>query len=220
MNKADKSVSNSKNNAARSEARAFDLELVKRCKKGDEQAFSTLVQRYQKKVYLVALGIVKNPEDAMDIAQEGFVKVHRYLNNFQGTSSFYTWLYRIVFNLCIDHLRKNGKFAGDEYDERLHGAASGHAAEAAGVMSQRQDSNPVKNIGRRELAGKIQEAIDELPAYHRAVIMMREIEGMSYTDMAASLQVSKGTVMSRLHHARQKLQQSLQPYLDGSLKVD
>ena len=218
MNKRENPVSKPKKDAAKSKAKEIDLELVKRCRQGDETAFSELVNRYQKKVYLIALGIVKNPEDAMDISQEGFVKVHRYLDNFQGTSSFYTWLYRIVFNLCIDHIRKNSKHAGDEYDERLHGVKSGHHA-PGGVMSERMDASPSKNMGRKELAQKIMEAINELPEYHRAVIMMREIEGMSYSDMAKSLNVSKGTVMSRLHHARQKLQQLLEPYLEGELKV-
>ncbi|MBN2344490.1 MAG: sigma-70 family RNA polymerase sigma factor [Deltaproteobacteria bacterium] len=194
-----------------------DLDLVNRCRQGDEMAFSQLVQRYQRKVYTVALGMVKNPDDAMDIAQEGFVKVHRYIGNFQGTSSFYTWLYRIVVNLCIDHLRKSGRYASDEYDERVHAQEGGGGV---GVLSTNLGNNPSSNLGRKELAEVMQKAIDELPPYHRAVILMREVEGMSYTDMAKTLNVSKGTVMSRLHHARQKLQASLQPYLEGDLTVD
>ena len=86
-----------------------DLELVRQFQSGEESAFSELVARYQRKVYSVALSMVKNPEDAMDIAQDSFIKVHRYLGGFQGSSSFYTWLYRIVVNLCIDHLRRSGK---------------------------------------------------------------------------------------------------------------
>ena len=194
-----------------------DLELVDRCRNGDEMAFSQLVQRYQRKVFTVALGMVKNPEDAMDIAQEGFVKVHRYIGNFQGSSSFYTWLYRIIVNLCIDHLRKNGRYAKDEYDERIHTKESGHGR---GVLSSDLDKNPSANLGRRELAEYMQKAIEELPPYHRAVILMREVEGMSYADMADTLNISKGTVMSRLHHARQKLQTLLQPYLEGDFTVD
>lgn len=195
-----------------------DLDLVTHCKQGNEMAFSQLVQRYQRKVYTIALGMVKNPDDAMDIAQEGFVKVHRYIGNFQGTSSFYTWLYRIVVNLCIDHLRKTGRYANDEYDERIHAQGSGSGS--VGVLSSNLGNNPSLNLGRKELAAVMQKAINELPPYHKAVILMREIEGMSYSDMANTLDVSKGTVMSRLHHARQKLQTSLQPYLDGDLTVD
>ncbi|MBN2802576.1 MAG: sigma-70 family RNA polymerase sigma factor [Deltaproteobacteria bacterium] len=218
MNKTEKPLSIKESNPAEKTSKEIDFQLIKRCRKGDEAAFEELVRKYQKKVFLIALGMVKNPEDAMDIAQEGFVKVHRYLDNFQGTSSFYTWLYRIVFNLSIDHIRKNRKFSGDEYDERLHGSKES-ANSGTGVMSNRLDTDPSKNISKQELGEKIMEAIDELPEYHRVVIMMREIEGMSYTDMAQSLQVSKGTVMSRLHHARQKLQQLLNPYINGEIEV-
>lgn len=215
MNKTNTEVSISMEAAKPKEI--TDLDLVNRCKEGDEMAFSQLVQRYQRRVYTIALGMVKNPDDAMDIAQEGFVKVHRYIGNFQGTSSFYTWLYRIVVNLCIDHLRKNGRYASDEYDERVHAQEGGGSV---GVLSSNLGNNPSSNLGRKELAEMMQQAIDELPPYHRAVILMREVEGMSYSDMANTLNVSKGTVMSRLHHARQKLQTSLQPYLDGDLTVD
>ncbi len=219
MNKANPDLSISETAGERADdEREIDFDLVRRCQKGDEMAFSQLVQRYQKKVYVVALGMLKNPDDAMDVAQEGFVKVHRYIGNFQGTSSFYTWLYRIVVNLCIDQLRRKGRFAGDEYDERVHGAKT--VGGGPGVLSSGLGMNPSKNLSRRELADQMRQAIDELPPYHRAVILMREVEGMSYADMAKALNISKGTVMSRLHHARQKLQRSLQPYVDGELTVD
>lgn len=193
-----------------------DLDLVKRCQQGDELAFSELVTRYQRKVFTIALGMVKNPDDAMDISQEAFVKVHRYLGNFQGTSSFYTWLYRIIVNLCIDHIRKNSKHAKDEFDERIHAKES---SSQPGVLSSALGHNPSKELGRKELAAKIRMAIDDLPPYHKAVILMREVEGMSYSDMAQTLKVSKGTIMSRLHHARQKLQRSLGSYLEGDHSV-
>jgi len=194
-----------------------DLELVKRCQQGDEMAFSQLVGRYQRKVYTIALGMVKNPDDAMDIAQEAFIKVHRYIGNFQGSSSFYTWLYRIIVNLSIDHLRRSRKHASAEFDERLHDRDDTKGVES--VLSTNLGNNPSRVLGRKELAAYIQLAIDELPPYHRAVIIMREVEGMSYSDMARAMKVSKGTIMSRLHHARQKLQRSLGHYLEGELVI-
>ncbi len=154
----------------------------------------------------------------MDIAQDAFVKVHRYIGNFQGTSSFYTWLYRIVVNLCIDYLRRSGKRIKMNFDEK-----TGYQDETAGdnaMMGTRLDTNPVKVLGRKELAEHIQTAVDALPPYHQAVIIMREIEGMSYSEMAKTLKVSKGTIMSRLHHARQKLKRSLDPYLKGAMTVE
>jgi RNA polymerase sigma-70 factor (ECF subfamily) len=195
----------------------IDLELVRRCQAGDEAAFSELVTRYQRKVYSIALGMVKNPEDAMDVAQDAFIKVHRYIGNFQGSSSFYTWLYRIVVNLCIDHLRRKGNKAHMEYDERI--GRQDQLPEAGAVIGNRLDTNPSKVQGRKELARHISAAVAELPEYHRAVIIMREIEGLSYEEMATATKVSKGTIMSRLHHARQKLKLSLSEYLEGDMVV-
>jgi RNA polymerase sigma-70 factor, ECF subfamily len=194
-----------------------DLELVRRCQKGDDAAFGQLVSRYQRKVYTIALGMVKSPDDAMDIAQEAFIKIHRYVGNFQGSSSFYTWLYRIVVNLCIDHMRRSGKWVSAEFDERMIDRE--HDEKEVCVLSSDLGNNPSRTVGRRELAEQIQRAIDELPPYHSAVIIMREIEGMSYSEMAKAMRVSKGTIMSRLHHARHKLQKLLEGYLDGEMVV-
>ncbi|MCU0660862.1 MAG: sigma-70 family RNA polymerase sigma factor [Myxococcota bacterium] len=194
-----------------------DLALVQRCQAGDEAAFAKLVTRYQRKVFTVALGMVKNPEDAMDVAQDAFIKVHRHIAHFQGTSSFYTWLYRIVVNLCIDHLRRGGRHVRLEFDEKI-GQIEG-SPDAGAVLSSDLNTNPSRCLGRKELAAHIFDAVQQLPPYHRAVILMREVEGMSYSDMAKAMKVSKGTIMSRLHHARQKLQRMLGDYLEGELTV-
>ena len=194
-----------------------DLELVRRCQRGDETAFGQLVSRYQRKVYTIALSMVKSPDDAMDIAQEAFIKVHRYLGNFQGSSSFYTWLYRIIVNLCIDHMRRSGKFISAEFDERTHDRE--HDEKDVCVLSSDLGNNPSRTIGRKELMEQIQKAIDQLPPYHSEVIRMREIDGLSYAEMAKKMKVSKGTIMSRLHHARHKLQRLLKDYLDGEMIV-
>ena len=218
MNKLARDVSIEKKEAPeRSADASIDLKLVKRSRKGDDEAFSELVARYQGKVFSIALGMTKNREDAMDITQDAFVKVHRYLDNFQGNSSFYTWLYRIVVNLCIDHIRREGRRANTDFDETIN--YSTEAQEGVEVLPRRQDSSPAKMLGRKELAARIQDAVNELPEYHRAVIIMREIEGLSYTEMAKMMKVSKGTIMSRLHHARQKLKKALEPYLDGEFLV-
>jgi RNA polymerase sigma-70 factor, ECF subfamily len=193
-----------------------DQVLVERCKKGDHAAFRALVERYQGRVYSLAFGMLHERQDALDITQEVFIKVHRYLENFQGSASFYTWLYRITYNLCIDHLRRSGRMQTVDYDDRIQREPTEEIAE---IHPSLVGGNPGKVLSRKELAGKIQEAIDELPPYHRGVIIMREIEGMSYKEMAEAMKVSKGTIMSRLHHARQKLQRALAPYLEGELEV-
>lgn len=218
MNKSSCKLSISKREASdRKEAARVDFDLVRRCQKGDEKAFAQLVERYHRRVFAISLGMVKNQDDAMDIAQDAFIKVRRYIEGFQGASSFYTWLYRIVVNMCIDHLRKSGRQAEVEFDEGT--GYDDELEESKPVVGSRSDANPSDVLSRKELAGRIQEAIDALPAYHRAVILMREIEGMSYSEMARALKVSKGTIMSRLHHARKKLQRALGDYVEEDTKA-
>lgn len=190
-----------------------DLTLVKRVRSGDQRAFRTLVERYQRKVYSVALGMLKDKEEAMDVSQEAFVKVYKYLDHFKGDSSFYTWLYRITVNICIDVIRKRGSGRGEdvEFDESL---AHDTAEAQIGALGSRLGTNPQKSALRRELADKIQEALEQVPEKHRAILLLREIEGLSYEELSKILDIPKGTVMSRLFHARAKVQKILSEYLD------
>lgn len=198
------------------EDRARDLALVKRVQAGDHGAFRELFDRYNKRVFAVAFGVLKNRQDAADCVQEGFVKVYKHLPNFQGTSSFYTWLYRIVMNLAIDQLRRRKTSRPAEYDERRESEEPGDDA----IMSRMLDENPRKAVIRRELVQRMEAALAELPEYHRQVILLREVEGMSYEEMAETLEVPKGTIMSRLFHARKKMQESLRGYIDGDLDIE
>jgi RNA polymerase sigma-70 factor (ECF subfamily) len=196
-----------------------DRELVERVQSGDSRAFRLLFDRYHRRAYAVAYGVVKNKQDALDVVQDGFVKVHRHIGKFQGNSSFYTWLYRIVMNLAIDHVRRRKNAKGLEYDD----AVGREADEVAGdgtLLPRVLDANPGKTVVRRELLEKIQAALDELPEYHRAVILLREIEGLSYEEMAQTLGVPKGTIMSRLFHARKKMQAALSDYMEGDLTIE
>ncbi len=189
-----------------------DLTLVRRARSGDQRAFGLLVERYQKKVYAVALGMVKDAEEALDVSQEAFVKVHRYLDHFKGDSSFYTWLYRITTNTCIDVLRRRGTNSSEsvEYDDSVQM----DLAEAnLGALGSQLESSPAKAALRRELGEKLEEALAQLPEKHRAILLLRELEGMSYEDLARTLEIPKGTVMSRLFHARAKVQRLLADYL-------
>ncbi len=185
---------------------ADDNSLVLRCQAGDQRAFKELVARYQRKVYGIAFGVVRNPEDAMDVTQEAFIKVHRYLDRFQGSSSFYTWLYRIVVNLAIDHLRKHSKAQTVDYDDaRSHDAGGGPDELLPNTMGM----DPDRSLMRGEIRKHVNTALGRLSENHRAVILMREVEGLSYTEMAEAMQCSKGTIMSRLFHARRNLQRAL-----------
>lgn len=195
-----------------------DRKLVLRCQKGDDSAFRTLVEKYHKKAYSVALGMVHNPEDALDITQEAFIKVHKYIDNFKGSSSFYTWLYRIVINLCIDFLRREGRYNTVGYDDAL---THGRDSDQSDPLSQPDQSvTPSQELGRKEVGEQILKAIEALSANHRAVILMREVEGLSYREMAKILSCSQGTVMSRLHHARHKLRKLLKDFVITGIAKD
>jgi RNA polymerase sigma-70 factor, ECF subfamily len=193
-----------------------DHTLVQRARSGDERAFRLLVERYQRKVYAVALGMVKDREEAMDVVQEAFVKVHRSLDSFKADATFYTWLYRITVNVSIDLIRRRGGSRSEavEFDERI-----GHDLTEAnlGAVSSQLESNPERTVLRRELGEKIQEALDQIPEKHRAILLLRELDGLSYEELAQVLEIPKGTVMSRLFHARAKVQKLLSESLGIAL---
>jgi RNA polymerase sigma-70 factor (ECF subfamily) len=191
-----------------------DVDLVQRVQRGDQTAFRALFDRYHRRAFAVAFGVVKNQHDALDVMQEAFIKVHKHIGSFHGTSSFYTWLYRIVMNLAIDHVRRARKVT--EFDDSVR--KSDAAADGA-LLPHFDGENPGKTVARQELSEHIQAALDELPEYHRAVILLREVEGLSYEEMAKILKVPKGTIMSRLFHARRKMQQRLAGYLDGDFEL-
>jgi RNA polymerase sigma-70 factor (ECF subfamily) len=171
---------------------------------GDNKAFGKLVERYQKKVYGLAFGILRNREDAWDVAQDAFVKAYKNLSTFEGNAAFYTWLYRITYNLSLDVLRSKGRRVAEELTEQTQ--------EAAGEDAGRPE-HPSETAERRELAEVVKQAMSKLTEKHRAIIVLREIEGLSYEEMAEVLQISKGTVMSRLFHARRNLAALIEPYL-------
>jgi RNA polymerase sigma-70 factor (ECF subfamily) len=188
---------------------ADDLSLVSKAKTGDSDAFRTLVVRYQRKVYALALGIVKDADLAWDVAQEAFVRVHKHLAEFEAKSSFSTWLYRISTHLAIDAVRRERRSQKDEVDE-VNEALLADAGE--GILATALGNDPRESVLRRELAGKIQEALQTLPEKHRTILVLREVEGLSYEELAERLGIHKGTVMSRLFHARKKMQAALRRY--------
>lgn len=188
---------------------ADDLSLVSKAKAGDAAAFRALVVRYQRKVYAVALGVVKDADLAWDVSQEAFVRVHRHLAEFEAKSAFSTWLFRITTHLAIDAVRRERRAQKDDVDD----VNEGELAEGGeGILSTALGNDPRQNALRRELAGKIQEALAALPEKHRTILVLREVEGLSYEELAERLAIHKGTVMSRLFHARKKMQAALRRY--------
>ncbi len=185
-----------------------DGELVALAQAGDRDAVQSLLERYERRLLSVIVGMVRNPEDAREILQETFVRAFRNLDGFKGESSFYTWIYRIAMNLAIDHQRRGGKRPLVEFDEAI-----GVKEDAVGDGSAILGTDPFKSVRSRELGRKIFEAIESLTPDHRAVILLREIDGLSYEEISEVLGCSLGTVMSRLHYARKKLQSRLQEML-------
>jgi RNA polymerase sigma-70 factor (ECF subfamily) len=188
--------------------RALDLDLVARAAGGDAGAFRDLVARHQRKASAVAFGIVRNPEDAREVVQDAFVRVYKHLGDFAGQASFSTWLYRIVVNLAIDALRRRNPGQHLELDD--HTALEGAPQE---LLPFRGEGDPFATLDRARLVEHMQAALDALPTYHRTVILLREVEGMSYEEIATTMGISKGTVMSRLFHARRKMQKLLRERL-------
>jgi len=182
-----------------------DGELVKRCQAGDSSAFNDLITRYRSKVFTMIYGMVQNEQDAWDLAQEGFLKAWKSIHRFKGESSFYTWLYRIMTNVTIDSLRRKGIRGEAEFDDRIAPVN----VEPGSRTTPSSSPLPNKKLEYREIRERIDEAIAKLSPEHRAVIVMKEIEDLQYSEIAEILSCSLGTVMSRLFYARKKLQSLL-----------
>jgi RNA polymerase sigma-70 factor (ECF subfamily) len=188
-----------------------DHELVIAARKGERDAFRTLFERYHRRAYALAFGVLRHQDDALDVVQDAFIKAHKYLDKFEGNSSFYTWLYRIVMNLAIDHLRKHRRVRPVELDEsRLEETAE----TTDGLLPRILGGNPGRALQDKEIRSRIDRALDELSDNHRAVLVMRELEGLSYEEMAQAMACSKGTIMSRLFHARRNMQRRLLDLID------
>ena len=190
--------------AEAAQAGPTDRELVERCQRGDLDAFGALVNRYRQRVYGLAYGMVRNEPDALDLSQETFVKAWQAIRGFRKNASFYTWLYRITTNLCIDLVRKRDRRPTVPLEE-----AEDLPADAGLEIAPSNQPLPTDEVQRRELRGQIDAALRELSAEHRAVIQLREFEGLDYGQIADAMGCSIGTVMSRLHYARKHLQKLL-----------
>lgn len=181
-----------------------EAERILRCQQGDLEALKEVFEQYHKKVYRIAYGVVRQKEDALDIVQEVFIKLFRSIKNFKGKSAFYTYLYRLAMNTAIDHSRKGKRAFHFSLEE-----------EGGGQPLDGDEKRPDHILARKELEEKVRWAIDQLPQDQKATLIYREIEEMSYQEIAAVMGSSIGTVMSRLHYGRKKLQDLLKDILKG-----
>ncbi len=189
---------------SKTESREADIEMVLAVRDGDTTAYQGLVEKYQMRIYHLVYGMVRNQEDARDLAQEAFVKAYRNLGSFRLESSFYTWIYRIASNLAIDFLRKKKRRGTSEFDEQLVSKGAD-----GGVDEARHQVSPAKSLERKQLYARIMDAMEQLPEDQRQVVLLRELDGLSYKDIADIMEIPEGTVMSRLYYARKRLQQLL-----------
>jgi RNA polymerase sigma-70 factor (ECF subfamily) len=185
-----------------------DADVIARARKGDHDAFRVLVERYQERAYRVALRVLRDEEAARDVVQDGFLKVYRSLDRFEGRSSFYTWLYRVIMNLCLDAKRRDRSNRQVEWDETASIETDPGSADAASEL-YRESESPSGSLERSQLRKFVAGAIEQLPDDARQTLVLREIEGLSYAEIAECLGVPKGTVMSRLHHARRRVREIL-----------
>lgn len=170
-----------------------------RAKRGDAAAFEQLVLDNQKQVYNLALRMVKNEDDAFDMAQEAFLRAYSSLENFRGDSKFSVWLHRMTSNICIDFLRKRRR----ENTVSLNFAGGQDEAEELEIPDGR--FNPETELERRELRDRVTKGMDELSLEYRQILVLREISGLSYDEIASVLSLEAGTVKSRLFRARRQL---------------
>lgn len=193
----------------RLETGARDEELIRATLSGDEGAFRELVERYKGKAFGVAVGIVGSADDALDVVQDSFIKAYYKLKEFRFGSNFYTWFYRLLVNQAIDRWRKSARSSEVPLDE------SWLSEDVSPPDSFVYPANPEELLLNQELGNALQQAIAALPEHHRAVILLREVEGMAYEEIAETVGCSVGTVMSRLHYARAKLKAALGRHREG-----
>jgi RNA polymerase sigma-70 factor (ECF subfamily) len=174
---------------------ARDAELVARSKAGDTEAFGELVRRYQKPVFRIVLRMVKSPDDADDLTQDTFVRAHRGLRTFKEEFDFHPWLYRIAVNQAINFLNKRKRQAAVDLED----------VPELDIKSGPEPESPLQSASRQEVLKRLDAALERLPEEQRTVFLLRVQEGLSYEEIAETMETPKGTVMSRLARARMAL---------------
>lgn len=184
--------------------REEDIALVARARKGDESAYRILLRKYQRSVYSICLRMVRNREEAEDLAQDAFVKVFAMLDRYNPSYAFSSWLFKITSNLCIDFIRKK-RIEGVPMDEPVR-------SDKGDYIRQFETSvdDPETASLKRERSGYLSRAIESLPPHYRLMVILRHQEELSYEEIAAAVGVPLGTVKARIHRARQMLRKKLE----------
>lgn len=181
-----------------------DAELVTKARRGDVRSYGALVERYKERAYMIALGFVGSPEDAMDLSQEAFVKAFRSLRTFREGQAFYPWFYAILRNTCFNHLRRT----------RTRRETSLEAARETGFDVPDGGPGPAESAERGEMRALVRFELDRLDPVHKEILLLRHFEELSYKEIAAVLGCPLGTVMSRLYAARRALRARMAKYFE------
>lgn len=185
-----------------------DTELVRRVQSGDKRAFDALVLKYQHKIISLVMRFVRDHDTAQDVAQEAFIKAYKGLANFRGDSQFYTWLYRIAINTAKNHLVAMGRRApASDIDAE-------EAERFAGDHGLKDNASPERELMGEQVQQKVFEAIEALPDDLRTAITLREMDGMSYEEIAETMECPIGTVRSRIFRAREAIETAIKPLLE------
>ncbi len=184
-----------------------EKELIARCREGDMDAFEQLMSAYQQRIYNVAYRMMGNPHDASDLTQETMIRIYRFIGSFRGESAFSTWVYHITLNGCREALRRLSRHPVVSLDEPLQ-------MDDGELLRELPDKAPLpeEHYLNQELSELLQTLIAELPPEYRAVLILRENEGLRYEEIAAETGISIGTVKSRLNRARARLREKLYLY--------
>ncbi len=187
--------------------------LVERCRRGDTAAMERLVLRYQNRLYNVVLKISGNADDAAELTQEAFVKVIESIDKFKGCSSFYTWAFRIAVNLTINHCKRGARLGFGSLEEHIGETESGASGTFRDILRDEREPDPAALAESREVQRIVKAALMKLDEGQRAIIVLRDIEGMNYAEIAHVFGVELGTVKSRLSRARANLRDILEAML-------
>jgi len=190
-----------------------DAVLVRQCRQGDSAAMERLILKYQNRIYNVILKICADPDDAAELTQETFVKVIENIDNFQGRSSFYTWAFRIAVNLTLNYCQRNARLGFSSLDTEQVRYNSQPSRVLKEFLSDDSSPDPVAVAQNRELCEIAVKSLKKLDDSQRAVVVLRDIEGMTYAQIAKVLDIELGTVRSRLSRGRKKLRQILEAVL-------
>jgi RNA polymerase sigma-70 factor (ECF subfamily) len=183
-------------------ANSGDEELVALAQQGDRRAFEELIERHKQKAYHIAFGFARDREEAKDLSQDAFLKAFIYLKNFDGRSSFYTWFYRIVVNVCLDYNRRVKRISAGEFDETIESQMEPSHTPARPLA-------PEQHVLARQLSRKVDAALQKLPAKQRTAFILKNNQGLSIREIAEMMETAEGTVKVHLHRAVTTLRQSL-----------